>query len=266
MERKKYHILAVKRDARFSPYSEAKDRAILQLSSDLLSSDVPMIEESLFDDTYEADVYLSMARFPTTIQCLKRLETKGKIVVNSGFAVEKCSRSNLHSLMLSHQIPIPPSEGENGYWLKRGDAATQQEEDVVYCKDERSLLKAKSQFLARGITDMVVSAHVVGDVVKFYGVGHHFFRYFYPTDDRQTKFSHESVNGEAHHYAFDEAYLSHEAQRLADVISLDIYGGDAIIDKEGHMFIIDFNDWPSFSRCRNEAAEAIAKLIKDKMQ
>lgn len=258
--------MAIKRDARFSPHSESKDKAILQLSCDLLEKGIPMIEERQLDDSYVADIYLSMARFPAAIQCLKRFEAHGKTVVNRGEAVEACSRSRLQSIMLDHQIPIPPEEGKDGYWIKRGDVAAQQEDDVVYCENEEALRQAKSRFLQRGITDVVVSAHVVGDVVKFYGVGHHFFRYFYPTDDRQTKFSHELVNGEAHHYAFDEESLKSIVQRLADVISLDVYGGDAIIDKEGHIYIIDFNDWPSFSRCRNEAAEAIVKLIKEKMQ
>jgi hypothetical protein len=74
------------------------------------------------------------------------------------------------------------------------------------------------------------------------------------------------VNGKAQHFAFDEPYLIHEVHRLADVVSLDIYGGDAIIDKDGRIYIIDFNDWPSFSRCREDAAKAIAKLLKDKMK
>jgi len=47
------------------------------------------------------------------------------------------------------------------------------------------------------------------------------------------------------------------------MVKIDVYGGDAIIDAEGRISIIDFNDWPSFSRCREEAADAIAKYITD---
>ena len=49
-----------------------------------------------------------------------------------------------------------------------------------------------------------------------------------------------------------------EVERLAQLVGIEVYGGDAIIDSEGRFYIIDFNDWPSFSRCRDEAAEAIA--------
>ena len=39
------------------------------------------------------------------------------------------------------------------------------------------------------------------------------------------------------------------------------YGGDAIVRADGSFCIIDFNDWPSFSRCRDEAADAIAAFV-----
>ena len=91
------------------------------------------------------------------------------------------------------------------------------------------------------------------------GIGSSFFRHFYPTDDGQTKFGDETArNGEAHHYAFDVSALQSEVERLAQLVGIEVYGGDAIIDRDGRFYIIDFNDWPSFSRCRDEAAEAIA--------
>ena len=115
---------------------------------------------------------------------------------------------------------------------------------------------------SRGITDYVVSAHVVGDLVKFYGVGQgDFFRWYYPTDDGQTKFGDEHHNGTAHHYRFQENALQHEVQRLAAAVGVDVYGGDAIIRADGSFCLIDFNDWPSFSRCRDAAADAIVSLV-----
>ena len=53
---------------------------------------------------------------------------------------------------------------------------------------------------------------------------------------------------------------------LAEAVGLKVYGGDCIVDETGHFYMIDFNDWPSFSRCREEAATAIASFtlnIKD---
>ncbi len=40
-----------------------------------------------------------------------------------------------------------------------------------------------------------------------------------------------------------------------------IYGGDCIVDPDGSIRIIDFNDWPSFAPCRKEAAPYIAKCV-----
>ena len=45
------------------------------------------------------------------------------------------------------------------------------------------------------------------------------------------------------------------------VLNVHVYGGDCIVSPEGDIRIIDFNDWPSFAPCRNEAALAIGKTI-----
>ena len=41
-------------------------------------------------------------------------------------------------------------------------------------------------------------------------------------------------------------------------------GGSAYCDdpSAGSFCLIDFNDWPSFSRCREQAADAITGLVK----
>ena len=108
---------------------------------------------------------------------------------------------------------------------------------------------------------MVVSAHVPGDLVKFYGVGTAFFQFFYPSDDGISKFGDEKRNGVAHHYAFEAERLHQEVVRLSQLVGVEVFGGDAIIDEHGRFYIIDFNDWPSFSRCREEAAMAIAQCV-----
>ena len=55
--------------------------------------------------------------------------------------------------------------------------------------------------------------------------------------------------------------MQHEVQRLAAAVGVDVYGGDAIIRADGSFCLIDFNDWPSFSRCRDAAADAIVSLV-----
>ena len=149
--------------------------------------------------------------------------------------------------------------------LKRADATAQSKEDVCFVHDWSEVKKIKPTFMRRGITDVVAQAHVKGDVVKFYGVeGTGFFRYYYPSDDGQFKFAVERHNGPAHHYAFDVDRLQRIVDRLAHRIEIDVYGGDVIIDAHGQMYIIDFNDWPSFSRCRDAAAEALVNDLSTK--
>ena len=119
------------------------------------------------------------------------------------------------------------------------------------------------EFQARGINNLVVTAHVEGDLVKFYGVaGTGFFHTCYPTDGNFSKFGDEHLNGKALHTAFNLNCLHHDASKLAGLTGIMVYGGDCIVRPDGSYAIIDFNDWPSFSCCRNEATLAIAQLIE----
>jgi hypothetical protein len=52
--------------------------------------------------------------------------------------------------------------------------------------------------------------------------------------------------------------LSEAATAAAGVLGLGAWGGDAILSGD-RFAIIDFNDWPSFSRVRAPAARAIAR-------
>ena len=261
-------VLAITRAERFSPNSVEKDRAIMEAVADRLRTrgcEVCIISEDSLaspdhpDYPESPDLILTMGRRPETLAWLKY---SGVEVVNTPEGVENCARSRLHAMMERIGTPIPPKEGNDGYWLKRGDAAAQTSDDVVFAADKEALATAVQTMRDRGMTDFVVSAHVVGDLVKFYGVGEgRFFRYYYPTDDGASKFGDECRNGAACHYPFDEEALRREAERLAEAVGVSIYGGDAIVRADGSFCLIDFNDWPSFSRCREEAAEEIVKLI-----
>lgn len=261
-------IIAVRRAPRFSPNSVDRDDAILNTVCEALqqklslSHPIPVIDEDNFAKAPAmAKVYVTMARSAAALQALTRKTDQGALCVNSAMGVRHCQRTLLTELMRYHHIPMPAEQGKNGTWLKRGDAAAQSKGDVVFCPDYHALLKAIGDFESRGIDEYVTSAHVVGDLVKFYGVGCRFFRYYYPTDDGFSKFGDEQRNGTAQHYPFDEDALRKDAFRLAQLTGVTAYGGDVIVDKHGHYFFIDFNDWPSFSRCRDEAAKAIAEEI-----
>lgn len=256
-------VTGVLRADRFSPNSVDKDRMILSAVLDEMKRrgcDVSMVSEEDADADINAGLIFSMARTDEALDRLSGLERKGVRVINKAEGVRACRRSHLDQLMRREGFSMPPQKGNDGFWLKRGDGAAQSRGDVVFCEDETALQKAIADMERRGITDHVVSAHVVGDLIKFYGVGDSFFRYYYPTDDHQWKFADEARNGEAHHYAFSAPALQKEVTKLSLLTETEVYGGDAIIDENGKFFIIDFNDWPSFSRCREEAAKAIAEL------
>lgn len=261
-------VLAIRRDDKFSPNSVEVDRQILQAVIDRLPHvRVWMKDEAALTMQDEADVYLFMGRLPQAISILKDKERDEKrVIINRASSLERCSRSALEQLMQQEGIPVAPRYGDKGYWVKRGDAAAQTKDDVRYCADEEEVKACLELFAERGIRDVVVNAHVEGDLIKFYGVGSDFFRFYYPTEGGRSKFGDETRNGEVHHYEFDVAALQKDVFRLAETVGIEVYGGDCIVDRSGNYYIIDFNDWPSFSRCRDEAASAIAELVNRKVE
>ncbi len=255
---KRMRTIGIQRSERFSPNSVEKDLAILSAVVKPLGGTIISEEklETLGNSVF--DIIFSMGRLPETINWLEEKEQEGAIVINPPQGLRNCSRSNIERVEAAEGFPHPPAEGGHGYWLKRGDAAAETREDVVFCATKGELEVAKQSFLARGIKDMVVQAHTEGDLIKFYGVADtDFFRVYYPGDDEESKFGYEAKNGKPQHYFFRQAELVRVVNLLAKKLNVPVYGGDAIITAKGEFFLIDFNDWPSFSRCREEAAKAI---------
>lgn len=88
-----------------------------------------------------------------------------------------------------------------------------------------------------------------------------FFYWFYPFEAGHSKYGHEAINGKSQGIEFDKARMKAICQAASEVLDVKIYGGDCIVNADGSMRIIDFNDWPSFAPCRQEAAPHIAKCI-----
>lgn len=274
--------LLIQRALCYSPNSEEKDLAVLQEVGSLLE-DATIISEDDFVNRFNtynqsvsselvdsANVYcqiISMARSTKALECLEQLEQSGIQVLNPSAGVWACQRSNIDKVMRENHLPFPPDEGNDGYWVKRADASAQSKEDVCFCQDWTEVENVKSAFMQRGIINIVVQAHVKGDVVKFYGVEDtYFFRYYYSGDDTETKFGDEERNGKPQYYPFSSSNLQADAEKLACLLQTPIYGGDAIVREDGSYVIIDFNDFPSFSRCREEAAKAIVGRMKQKVE
>jgi hypothetical protein len=135
-------------------------------------------------------------------------------------------------------------------------------EDVSYVRHPEEAQEVLQEYFYRGIKRAVISRHLVGDLVKFYGVRESsFFYWFYPFDVGHSKYGYEAINGKSQGIQFDLKEMKRICQRASEELNVVIYGGDCIISPEGKIQIIDFNDWPSFAPCRNEAAPYIAKNI-----
>ena len=213
-----------------------------------------------------------------SIEKLQHLEEEGKLVINSGFGIENCTRERMTRILVGNHIPYPESlivntnesvsgalakAGFGSCWIKRGDFHAMHKEDVSYCRHPEEAQEVLHEYFYRGIKRAVINRHLVGDLVKFYGVsGQPFFYWFYPYDEGHSKYGHEAINGKSQGLPFSEEALRDMCQRASELLDVRIYGGDCIIDEQGHISIIDFNDWPSFSRCCDEAAEAIAERLR----
>lgn len=264
----KCNVLAIGRAKRYSPNSVDKDAAVLESVCRILQSE-GMTVSTVSEDGLQADsggygIYVSMGRSEETLRLLGMREREGCTVVNSTRGVSLCCcRKQLNERLREAGVPLPPEEGEHGYWLKRACGVAESSADVRFAPTREAMETTRRQMAAEGIGEVVVQAHVEGDLIKFYGVaGQNFFRTYYPGDDGQWKFGDEQRNGKPRHYEFDIRRLHDTAEKAAGTVGIGVYGGDAIVTADGNFVIIDFNDWPSFSRCRDEAAEAIAEYVK----
>lgn len=235
-------------------------------------------EENVLNREVLEPVIFTMARSKEVVEKLKEYENRGAVVVNSGYGISNCTREQMTRLLVDNNIPHPRSiitptkdhhiaqrlkeEGMDNCWIKRGDFHAIHREDVTYVRHIEEAEGILSEYALRGIPNAVINEHLVGDLVKFYGVaGSDFFYWFYPFNMNHSKFGHEQINGKATGIAFSVEDMHAICERSAQVLKVKIYGGDCIISPEGEIRIIDFNDWPSFAPCRDQAAPHIARCI-----
>ena len=169
------------------------------------------------------------------------------------------------SLMVNTNEGVKDALEKAGFtqcWIKRGDFHAMHKEDVGFVRHPQEAQELLQEYFLRGINRAVINKHLEGDLVKFYGVqGSPFFFWFYPFDLGHSKYGHEAINGKSQGIKFDLEKMKQICQSASEVLDVKIYGGDCIVSPEGDIRIIDFNDWPSFAPCRDEAAPHIAKCI-----
>lgn len=279
-------IAGIRRGNQFSPNHIGNDAAIFSLTAEHLRKRGCVVNEYIESDLLLGDpkenAIFNMVRDWKSIHKLQELEDKGYTIVNSGYGIENCTREKMTRLLMSHQISHPnslilptnedPTEalenaGFYNCWIKRGDFHAIHREDVTYVRNQEEAKAILKEYAIRGIQTAVINEHLVGDLVKFYGVtGTDFFYWFYPSNLHHSKFGLEVINGTAKGIPFDENRLRMLCNEAAEVLNIHIYGGDCIVAEDGQIRLIDFNDWPSFAPCREEAAQHIAKRIWDLFQ
>lgn len=275
-------IAGIQRATVYSPNHVGNDAAIFSATARWLEKagyQVNMYTEQEFlSNGIEEKVAMTMLRNLQSMKKLQDFESKGCLAINSAFGIENCTREKMTRLLMEHEVPHPKSyimnthddvsdyisEGESFMpcWVKRGDFHAIHREDVSYVRTREELIGLLSEYALRGIQRAVVNEHLKGDLVKFYGVaGTNFFHWFYPFNENHSKFGHEAINGHPKGIPFRADELQDICNRAADVLKVVVYGGDCIVSPDGEMRIIDFNDWPSFAPCREEASREIANRV-----
>lgn len=274
-------IAGIMRAGAYSPNHVGNDAAIFNAAADQLRKrgyEVRVYSEEQFrTDDISEPVIIDMCREQASIARLQQLEREGRLVVNSGFGIENCTRERMTRILLGHGIPYPDSltvntnenvldmlrdSGYEGFWIKRGDFHAMHKEDVSYCRHAQEAQEVLQEYFYRGIPRAVINRHLPGDLIKFYGIlGQPFFYWFYPFDLGHSKYGHEAINGHSRGLPFSEPELRDICTRAASLLDVVVYGGDCIVGADGSIRIIDFNDWPSFAPCRAKAAPYIAKAV-----
>ena len=275
-------IAAILRAGAYSPNHIGNDAAIINLTCEQLRKRGCQVktysEEQLIAGAVKEPIVIHMCRDQRSFPILQAMEDSGRLVINSGYGVENCTRERLTRILLGSGIPYPESLmvntnqtvteqmeriGMERAWIKRGDTYAMHKEDVTYVRHPEEAQEVLQEYFLRGIKRAVFYRHLDGEQVKFYGVRVSVYFYcFYPFEKTySSKGDDKAPRRGGEEARFDIDKFRDACDRAADILDIRIYGGDAIIDPEGNFSIIDFNDWPSFAPCRVEASGVIARAI-----
>jgi hypothetical protein len=217
------------------------------------------------DSPAGADLVLAMCQGERALGRLVALEQQGAIAVNSALAIRNCYRDLLCAGLVHAGVPVPTGalvrtgsrppdltplgvlDLDAPMFVKRGDLHALAPDDVQRVESRGALRSAHARMAERGVPLAYVQQAVEGRVVKFYGVSGG--EYFVALDQEGGA---EPISEQV------RLELARSAAAAAITLGLEAWGGDAVIDGERFM-MIDFNDWPSFSRVREAAARAIAR-------
>jgi len=269
--------LGVSRAELYSPGRVSGDTAVFRAVAAELERHgnevIAMTEQDLARKGMPADVdgIFQMAR---SREALNILDMAHIPVINTVQAVRNCGRAAQTELLQGTGL-IPESmicstagvpDGWQSYpcWIKRADSHAVEQDDVQYVGNACQCAAAMHALAGRGLDDCVLQAHVKGWLVKFYGVRGMGLTDCYAASAVDGKFGLERYNDQPDSASVDVSTLSAVAERISDILGVDVYGGDAVVGGDGAITVVDFNDWPSFRSCTVGAAQKIASLIMSK--
>jgi glutathione synthase/RimK-type ligase-like ATP-grasp enzyme len=263
-------IYGIYREKALSPGKVAEDAAILEAVLRRLAARGREVRslaaEDLAPEPPAATGVLHMAQGPQALSLLAQWEGKGLRLINSPEAARRCYRRHLFPLLDGEGVPCPRTrffslaealerwerEFPGPGWLKRAEVHAEGPGDVVRVADLEDALPLLADFARRHLLALVWQEHVPGPEIKFYAVGPgRFLQAFWTATGAPVT---GSLIGE----------MAQLASRLAGLSGLEVFGGDVILTPAGEPVLIDLNDWPSFSRCREAAALEIAHYAEEK--
>jgi glutathione synthase/RimK-type ligase-like ATP-grasp enzyme len=261
-----YRALGIYREPEFSPGKVEADAAIMDATLQELKHEgveIEAIDAAGFGSaaSARADLILPMCQGARALKRLAEAEQAGAIAVNSALSIRNCYRDLLAPGLERAGVPTPagalvatdePLDPRRlagvdltaGVFVKRGNLHALAPEDVQHASDRSEIESVLSDFARRGIRSAYVQQEVPGRVVKFYGVSGGNYFSAHPEEEEVPE---ASVRA-----------LSEAASTAAAALGLEAWGGDAVLSGD-RFAIIDFNDWPSYSRVRAPAARAIAR-------
>jgi glutathione synthase/RimK-type ligase-like ATP-grasp enzyme len=252
---KKLRAIGVHREAAKAGKPEA-DRAILRAAIQQLRRhgfSVRVRHPQKLRGTHQAALILSMARSPEAHAVLRKLQEKGALVINNPNSVAfSLNRAATYNALKEEGIPIPtttiktlsslPKSFRGKVILKRPD----RHEFTRIVSNANELREAISFYRKQGLRRIVVQAFVDGQHVKFYGIGNEIF----VPEELERRASAKIIKR-----------IKEVARKSGACIGLQVFGGDIVL-KDGIPYLVDLNDWPSFSSIRELAAEKIAVHAK----
>ena len=261
------------RAAAFSPNHIGNDSSIFNIVADQLRKrgcEVNVYSEDQFiNNGVNEKIIVNMCREKRSIERLQHLEDMGMLVINSGYGIENCIRERMARIFIGSSIPYPETiitdtdeairerltkAGITRCWIKRGDSHTMHNEDVTLVRHPEEAQEILQEYFLRGIKRAVINRDIEGEMIKFYGILGTPFFYWLTTRS-------SSAIARKQPATFDESRLKALCSAAAEILDVKIYGGDCVLSHDGKMRIIDFDDWPSFAPCRQEAATNIAKFV-----